>query len=85
MLSKDGKKVLCDVAGCGKEAVSGCELRIDAGIGGDHSTIPGDLIAWCESDEKNLLGSIRDEYILLDLEQLKAGYAARASKRGRST
>jgi hypothetical protein len=85
MLSKDGKTVLCDVRECGKEAVGGGELRIDAGIGGDHSTIPGDLIAWCESDEEKLLGSIRDEYILLDLDQLKAGYAARASNRGRST
>jgi hypothetical protein len=84
MLSKDGKNVLCDVRGCGKEAVGGCELRIDAGHGGDHITIPGDLIAWCESDEENLFESIRDEYILLDLEQLKAGYIARGDKRGRA-
>ena len=84
MLSKDRKNVLCDVRECGKVAVGGCELRIAAGIGGDHSTIPGDLIAWCESHE-DLLASVRDEYILLDLPQLRAGYAAKASKRGRST
>lgn len=85
MLSKDGKKVLCDVAGCGNEAVGGCELRIKAGIGGDHSTIPGELVAWCESDEENVFEKIRDEFIILDLEQLKAGYTAKNSKRGRST
>jgi len=44
MLSKDGRKVLCDVRGCGKEAARGCEVRIDAGHGGDHITIPGDLM-----------------------------------------
>ncbi len=85
MLSKDGKKVLCDVVGCGKEAVGGCELRIDAGHGGDHITIAGDLIAWCEADEEGLIESIEGEYILLDLPQLKAGYTAQGSKRGRAT
>jgi hypothetical protein len=85
MLSKDGKNVLCDVRGCGKEAVGGCELRIKAGIGGDHSTIPGDLIAWCASDEEHFFGSMRDEYILLDLPQLKEGYITRRDKRGRAT
>jgi hypothetical protein len=84
MLSKDGNKVLCDVRDCGKEAVGGCELRIDAGHGGDHITIPGDLIAWCES-HADLIDTIKDEYILLDLEQLKRGYITHGDKRGRST
>lgn len=85
MLSNDGRTVLCDIRECGKEATSGCELRIDAGHGGDHITIPGDLIAWCKSHEENLLESIRDEYMLLDLAQLKAGYITRSDKRGRAT
>jgi hypothetical protein len=85
MLSKDGKKVLCDVRECGKEAVGGCELRIDAGIGGDHSTIPGDLVAWCELHEESLRGSIESEFIELDPAQLKVGYTAQSTKRGRST
>jgi hypothetical protein len=84
MLSKDRKKVLCDVSGCGQEAVDGCELRIDAGHGGDHITVPGDLIAWCDLHKESLLKSIRDEYILLDLEQLKARYIRRRDKRGRA-
>jgi hypothetical protein len=85
MLSKNGKSVLCDVPGCGKAAVGGCELRVAAGIGGDHSTIPGDLVAWCESDEENVFEKIRDEFIILDLEQLKVGYITRRDKRGRGT
>jgi hypothetical protein len=71
--------------GCGKEAIGGCELRIDAGHGGDHITIPGDLIAWCESHEESMPGMIGSESFLLDLEQLKAGYVTRADKRGRAT
>lgn len=85
MLSKDGKIVLCDIRGCGRAAVGGCELRIAAGIGGDHSTIPGDLIAWCESDEENLRESVKDEYLLLDIDQLKAGYITRRDRRSRAT
>jgi len=85
MLSKDGRKVLCDVRGCGKEAARGCEVRIDAGHGGDHITIPGDLIVWCESHEKNLLEVISHEYMLLDIAQLRAGYVTRSDKRGRAT
>jgi hypothetical protein len=79
------KKVHCDIRGCGKEAVGGGELRIDAGIGGDHSTIAGDLIAWCEFHEVSLRGSIESEFIELDPPQLKVGYAAQSAKRGRAT
>jgi hypothetical protein len=67
MLSKDGENVLCDICHCGKEAVGGVELGIDAGIGGDHSTIAGDLIAWCEFHEESLRESIESEFIELDL------------------
>ena len=80
MLSKDGEKVLCDAGGCGKEAVGGCELRIAANHGGNHITIPGDLIAWCESDEESLFESIEGEFIFLNPAQLKAGYATRSQK-----
>jgi hypothetical protein len=85
MLSKDGRKVICDVGGCGKEAIGGCELRIEAGIGGERSTIPGDLIAWCDFHQVSLRVGIEGEFILLDLEQLKAGYITHGAKRGRST
>lgn len=85
MLIKDGRKILCDVRECGKEAVGGCELRIKAGHGGDHITIPGDLVAWCEFHEESLLEKISGEYILLDLTQLKSGHITRSNKRGRST
>jgi len=81
MLSEDGKKVLCDVQGCGREAVGGCELRIAAPHGGNKITIPGDLMAWCEFDEDSMSGSIRDEFVILNLAQLKAGYISRAKSR----
>ena len=71
--------------GCGKDAVGGCELRIDAGHGGDHVTIPGDLVAWCESHDESLLDAISGEYILLDVEQLKAAATTRSNQRGRAT
>ena len=84
MLSNDGRRVLCDVRECGQKAVGGCELRIEAGHGGDHVTIPGDLVAWCEVLEQSILEKIADEYIALDVEQLKAGYLARSNIRGRA-
>jgi hypothetical protein len=55
MLSNDRRKILCDMPECGKEAVGGCEERIEAGHGGDRITIPGGQVAWCESHEKDLL------------------------------
>jgi hypothetical protein len=82
MLSKDGKKVLCDVRDCGKEAVGGCELRINADRGGRHVTIPGDLIAWCAFDEDRLRIGIKEEFIPLSPARLKLRYTARAAKRG---
>ena len=85
MVSKGGQKVLCNFPGCGKEAVAGCELRIDAGHGGDHITIPGGLVAWCESHEESLLDTVSNEYVLLDLDQLKAAFTTRSNQRGRST
>ena len=85
MLSKDGKNVLCDERGCGQDAVGGCELRVAAGFGGDRSTIPGDLIAWCDFHEMSLRVGIDSEFILLDLEQLNAAYITHGAKRGRST
>jgi hypothetical protein len=85
MLSRDGKNVLCNARGCGKGAVGGCELRIEAGIGGERSTIPGDLIAWCDFHEVSLRVGIESGFILLDLEQLKAGCITHGTKRGRST
>jgi hypothetical protein len=84
MLSSDRRKVLCDIPGCGKEAIGGCEERIAAGHGGDHITIPGGLVAWCESHEDNLLDTISSEGRPLDLEQLKAASISYSNKRGRS-
>ena len=84
-LAKTVGKFYVTYGGCGKEAARGCEVRIDAGHGGDHITIPGDLIVWCESHEKNLLEVISHGYMLLDIAQLRAGYVTRSDKRGRAT
>jgi hypothetical protein len=77
MLSTDGKDVLCDVRGCGKAAVGGCELRIHTGYSGSQGTIPGDLIAWCKTHEESIREKIESEFIPFNPARLKAGYTAR--------
>jgi hypothetical protein len=84
MLSSDRRNVVCDMPGCGKEAVGGCEERINAGHGGDRITIAGDLVAWCGSHEQELLQKVGDECRPLDLEQLRAACISQSNKRGRS-
>jgi hypothetical protein len=74
MLSRDGKKILCDVLGCGNEAVGGCELRIKASHDGNPNTIPGDLVSWCEVDEESLRRGLQDEFIPLTVAELRARY-----------
>lgn len=77
MLSRDGKDVLCDVQGCSKLAIGGCELRIHTGYSGSQGTIPGDLVAWCETHEETIRETIVTEFIPFNIARLKAGYTAR--------
>jgi hypothetical protein len=70
--------------GCGIEAVGGCEQRINAGHGGDRITIVGDLVAWCESHEQELLQTVGDQCRPLEPEQLKTAAITQGNKRGRS-
>ena len=85
MLSGDRRTVLCDKPGCGKVAIGGCEERINAGHGGDRMTIAGDLVAWCESHEQELLEKVDKECRPLDPEQLREASIRFSNKRGRST
>jgi hypothetical protein len=55
-----------------KEAVGGCEERINAGHGGDRITIAGDLVACYESHEQELFrrwATSADPLILSSSEQ----------------
>jgi hypothetical protein len=77
MLSEDGNDVVCDVQGCDKLAIGGCELRIHTGYSGSEGTIPGDLVAWCKTHEKSIRGTIEGEFIAFNTARLRAGYTAR--------